>query len=178
MPWTSELQHQRSKPLDHAASVKLIYEAVLTECTMRKKQNRTKGHLLTYVISQSGFHLSVETFGLKTRAKFSCNLLKPKVNQDQSWFVSTCFPALRVSHMNKHFLLVEYFVSFLQLLMHHIRNCLPELKSRVNTMTSQYQHLLQSYGEPVEDKVLFVTKLRVSIKDAFWLVVLSSSCLL
>ena len=41
--------------------------------------------------------------------------------------------------------------------MHHIRNCLPELKSRVNTMTSQYQHLLQSYGEPVEDKVLFVT---------------------
>ena len=37
--------------------------------------------------------------------------------------------------------------------MHHIRNCLPELKSRVNTMTSQYQHLLQSYGEPVEDKV-------------------------
>lgn len=39
-----------------------------------------------------------------------------------------------------------------KLLMHHIRNCLPELKSRVNTMTSQYQHLLQSYGEPVEDK--------------------------
>lgn len=43
---------------------------------------------------------------------------------------------------------------FLQLLMHHIRNCLPELKSRVNAMTSQYQHLLQSYGEPVEDKVM------------------------
>ena len=43
---------------------------------------------------------------------------------------------------------------FFQLLMHHIRNCLPELKSRVNTMTSQYQHLLQSYGEPVEDKVM------------------------
>lgn len=39
-----------------------------------------------------------------------------------------------------------------KLLMHHIRNCLPELKSRVNTMTSQYQHLLQTYGEPVEDK--------------------------
>ena len=38
--------------------------------------------------------------------------------------------------------------------MHHIRNCLPELKSRVNAMTSQYQHLLQSYGEPVEDKVM------------------------
>ena len=41
---------------------------------------------------------------------------------------------------------------FLQLLMHHIRNCLPELKSRVNSMASQYQHLLQSYGEPVKEK--------------------------
>lgn len=59
------------------------------------------------------------------------------------------------------FLFVDNFLSFLQLLMHHIRNCLPELKSRVNTMTSQYQHLLQSYGEPVEDKVLFVMKLRL-----------------
>ncbi|KAK3750104.1 hypothetical protein QZH41_010839 [Actinostola sp. cb2023] len=39
------------------------------------------------------------------------------------------------------------------LLMHHIRNCLPELKSRVNSMISQYNHLLQSYGEPVQDKV-------------------------
>ncbi|EDO34895.1 predicted protein [Nematostella vectensis] len=39
-----------------------------------------------------------------------------------------------------------------KLLMHHIRNCLPELKSRVNSMTSQYHHLLQSYGEPVMDK--------------------------
>lgn len=39
-----------------------------------------------------------------------------------------------------------------KLLMHHIRNCLPELKSRVNMMVSQYQQLLASYGEPVVDK--------------------------
>ena len=37
--------------------------------------------------------------------------------------------------------------------MFHIRNCLPELKSRVNMMISQYQQLLLSYGEPVVDKV-------------------------
>ena len=59
---------------------------------------------------------------------------------------------------NAHLYLYDMLL-FLQLLMHHIRNCLPELKSRVNSMMSQYQHLLQSYGEPVEDKVhvLFVS---------------------
>jgi dynamin 1-like protein len=39
-----------------------------------------------------------------------------------------------------------------QLLMHHIRDCLPELKTRVNVLSSQFQALLNSYGEPVEDK--------------------------
>ena len=39
--------------------------------------------------------------------------------------------------------------------MHHIRNCLPELKARVNALTSQYHHLLQTYGEPVTDKVQY-----------------------
>ncbi|XP_065067345.1 dynamin-1-like protein [Rhopilema esculentum] len=39
-----------------------------------------------------------------------------------------------------------------RLLMHHIRKCLPELKSRVNVMVSQFQNMLNSYGEPVTDK--------------------------
>ncbi|XP_015111838.1 dynamin-1-like protein [Diachasma alloeum] len=39
-----------------------------------------------------------------------------------------------------------------RLLMHHIRDCLPELKTRVNVMVSQYQILLNSYGEDVSDK--------------------------
>ncbi|XP_077986935.1 dynamin-1-like protein isoform X2 [Glandiceps talaboti] len=38
-----------------------------------------------------------------------------------------------------------------RLLMHHIRDCLPQLKTRVNVMASQFQSLLQSFGEPVED---------------------------
>uniref|UniRef100_A0A8C9ZNF2 Dynamin-1-like protein n=1 Tax=Sander lucioperca TaxID=283035 RepID=A0A8C9ZNF2_SANLU len=38
------------------------------------------------------------------------------------------------------------------LLMHHIRDCLPDLKTRINVLASQYQSLLNSYGEPVEDK--------------------------
>ncbi|XP_069355207.1 dynamin-1-like protein isoform X10 [Maniola hyperantus] len=38
-----------------------------------------------------------------------------------------------------------------RLLMHHIRDCLPELKVRVNVMISQFQSLLNSYGEDVSD---------------------------
>jgi len=39
-----------------------------------------------------------------------------------------------------------------RLLMHHIRDCLPELKTRVNVMASQFQTLLNSYGQDVVDK--------------------------
>uniref|UniRef100_A0A3Q3JCY2 Dynamin-1-like protein n=1 Tax=Monopterus albus TaxID=43700 RepID=A0A3Q3JCY2_MONAL len=39
-----------------------------------------------------------------------------------------------------------------RLLMHHIRDCLPELKTRINVLATQYQSLLNSYGEAVEDK--------------------------
>ena len=36
--------------------------------------------------------------------------------------------------------------------MHHIRDCLPELKTRINVLSAQYQSLLNSYGEPVDDQ--------------------------
>uniref|UniRef100_A0AAQ4QNH9 Dynamin-1-like protein n=1 Tax=Gasterosteus aculeatus aculeatus TaxID=481459 RepID=A0AAQ4QNH9_GASAC len=39
-----------------------------------------------------------------------------------------------------------------RLLMHHIRDCLPNLKTRINVLAAQYQSLLSSYGEPVEDQ--------------------------
>lgn len=39
-----------------------------------------------------------------------------------------------------------------RLLMHHIRDCLPDLKARVNAMISQFQILINSYGEDVSDK--------------------------
>jgi len=54
-------------------------------------------------------------------------------------------------------LLLMYFrvvcLSVYQLLMHHIRDCLPELKTRVNVMAAQFQQLLNSFGDEVEDKV-------------------------
>lgn len=39
-----------------------------------------------------------------------------------------------------------------RLLMHHIRDCLPDLKTRVNILASQYQSIMNSYGEAVLDK--------------------------
>ena len=45
-----------------------------------------------------------------------------------------------------------YFLFFKRLLMHHIRDCLPELKTRVNVMAAQFQSLLNSYGDDVIDK--------------------------
>ncbi|KAL3852739.1 hypothetical protein ACJMK2_016356 [Sinanodonta woodiana] len=39
-----------------------------------------------------------------------------------------------------------------RLLMHHIRDCLPELKTRVNVLIAQFSSLLNSFGEPVDDK--------------------------
>lgn len=39
-----------------------------------------------------------------------------------------------------------------RLLMHHIRDCLPDLKTRVNVMATQFQSLLNSYGEDVTDR--------------------------
>lgn len=38
-----------------------------------------------------------------------------------------------------------------RLLMHHIRDCLPELKARVTVLSAQFQARLSSYGQPVED---------------------------
>ncbi|CAF4405019.1 unnamed protein product [Rotaria sp. Silwood2] len=39
-----------------------------------------------------------------------------------------------------------------RLLMYHIRDCLPSLKTRINQMVSHFQTLINSFGEPIEDK--------------------------
>ncbi|XP_026680641.1 dynamin-1-like protein [Diaphorina citri] len=63
-----------------------------------------------------------------------------------------------------------------RLLMHHIRDCLPDLKTRVNVMISQFQTLLNSYGEDVSDKsqtlLQIITKFASAycstVEDSFW----------
>ena len=46
-----------------------------------------------------------------------------------------------------------------KLLIHHIKECLPDLKTRINVMTSQFQMLLASYGEPIEDEGQFLLQI-------------------
>jgi len=36
--------------------------------------------------------------------------------------------------------------------MHHIRDCLPDLKSRVNVLKSQFQAIVNTYGKVVDNK--------------------------
>ncbi|KAJ7317210.1 hypothetical protein JRQ81_003372 [Phrynocephalus forsythii] len=51
-----------------------------------------------------------------------------------------------------------------RLLMHHIWDCLPERPTRVNVLTAHSQSVLQSYGQPTEDKK--ATMLQIIIKFA------------
>lgn len=46
-----------------------------------------------------------------------------------------------------------------KLLIHHIKECLPDLKTRINVMTAQFQMLLASYGEPIEDEGQFLLQI-------------------
>ncbi|KAL1415456.1 hypothetical protein MTO96_006805 [Rhipicephalus appendiculatus] len=67
--------------------------------------------------------------------------------RDEALFLQRKYPAMAARNGT------EYLAKTLnRLLMHHIRDCLPELKTRVNVMISQFQSLLSSYGEAVQDQ--------------------------
>ncbi|XP_028398163.1 dynamin-1-like protein [Dendronephthya gigantea] len=87
--------------------------------------------------------------GVVNRSQLDINNRKTiaEALEDEHHFFQQHYPALSAKNGTKFLAR-----SLNKLLMHHIRNCLPELKSRVNMMISQYQQLLASYGEPVVDK--------------------------
>ncbi|KAJ8964631.1 hypothetical protein NQ314_004740 [Rhamnusium bicolor] len=67
--------------------------------------------------------------------------------KDEATFLQSKYPTLAARNGT------PYLAKTLnRLLMHHIRDCLPDLKTRVNLMMSQYQSLLSSYGEDISDK--------------------------
>merc|ERR1712038_647404 len=67
--------------------------------------------------------------------------------KDEASFLSRKYPTLATRNGT------PYLARTLnRLLMHHIRDCLPELKTRVNVMASQFQTLLNSYGAEVVEK--------------------------
>ncbi|XP_056665717.1 dynamin-1-like protein isoform X2 [Monodelphis domestica] len=66
--------------------------------------------------------------------------------QDEQIFLQKKFPSL-ANRSGTRFLAK----TLNRLLMHHIRGCLPELKTHVNILTAQYQSVLESFGQPVQD---------------------------
>ncbi|KAF7257638.1 hypothetical protein EG68_04666, partial [Paragonimus skrjabini miyazakii] len=54
-----------------------------------------------------------------------------------------------------------------RLLMHHIRDCLPELKTRVNVMAAQFQNLLNTFGDEVEDKGQLLLQIITKFNSAY-----------
>ncbi|KAG9510330.1 Dynamin-1-like protein, partial [Fragariocoptes setiger] len=67
--------------------------------------------------------------------------------EDEAAFLQRKYPAI-ANRNGTHYLSK----TLSRLLMHHIRDCLPELKTRVNYMISQFQSQLSTYGEPIDDK--------------------------
>lgn len=87
--------------------------------------------------------------GIVNRSQLDINNKKPVADalKDEYGFLQKKYPSLANRNGTK------YLAKTLnRLLMHHIRDCLPELKTRINVLAAQYQSLLNSYGEPVEDK--------------------------
>ncbi|MEQ2272671.1 Dynamin-1-like protein [Xenotaenia resolanae] len=93
--------------------------------------------------------------GVVNRSQLDINQKKLVADsiRDEYAFLQKKYPSLANRNGTKYLArtLNRYKVK-VQLLMHHIRDCLPELKTRINVLAAQYQSLLNSYGEPVDDK--------------------------
>uniref|UniRef100_UPI00398E33AF dynamin-1-like protein isoform X2 n=1 Tax=Pristiophorus japonicus TaxID=55135 RepID=UPI00398E33AF len=86
--------------------------------------------------------------GVVNRSQHDINVNKSISDaiQDEQSFLQKKYPSLANRNGTKHLS-----KTLNRLLMHHIRDCLPELKTRVNVLTAQYQSMLNSYGHPIED---------------------------
>ncbi|XP_031714743.1 dynamin-1-like protein isoform X4 [Anarrhichthys ocellatus] len=87
--------------------------------------------------------------GVVNRSQLDINQKKLVADaaRDEYAFLQKKYPSLANRNGTKHLAR-----TLNRLLMHHIRDCLPELKTRINVLASQYQSLLNGYGEPVDDK--------------------------
>uniref|UniRef100_A0A8C7ZNG3 Interferon-induced GTP-binding protein Mx n=1 Tax=Oryzias sinensis TaxID=183150 RepID=A0A8C7ZNG3_9TELE len=86
--------------------------------------------------------------GVVNRSQHDINTQKSLEDsiKDEHVFLQRHYPSL-VSRAGSRYLAK----TLSKLLMHHIRDCLPELKTRVTVLIAQYQARLNSYGQPVED---------------------------
>ncbi|KAJ8400931.1 hypothetical protein AAFF_G00388880 [Aldrovandia affinis] len=86
--------------------------------------------------------------GVVNRSQHDINTRKSVADcaRDEQAFLQRHYPSL-ASRCGSRYLAR----TLSRLLMHHIRDCLPELKTRVTVLSAQYQARLSSYGQPVED---------------------------
>ncbi|XP_051524643.1 dynamin-1-like protein isoform X2 [Myxocyprinus asiaticus] len=86
--------------------------------------------------------------GVVNRSQHDLNTQKSLVDscKDEQAFLQRHYPSLASRCGSRYLARI-----LSRLLMHHIRDCLPELKTRVTVLTAQYQTRLNSYGQPVED---------------------------
>uniref|UniRef100_A0A9J8DMP4 Dynamin-1-like protein n=2 Tax=Cyprinus carpio TaxID=7962 RepID=A0A9J8DMP4_CYPCA len=87
--------------------------------------------------------------GVVNRSQHDLNTQKSLADscKDEQVFLQRHYPSL-ASRCGSRYLAR----TLSRLLMHHIRDCLPELKTRVTVLTAQYQSRLNSCGQPVEDQ--------------------------
>ncbi|KAL1130182.1 hypothetical protein AAG570_013120 [Ranatra chinensis] len=81
---------------------------------------------------------------------------------DEAAFLQKRYPTLAIRNGT------SYLAKTLnRLLMHHIRDCLPDLKTRVNVMMSQFQSLLNSYGDDITDKSQMLLQIITKFASAY-----------
>ncbi|XP_077418291.1 dynamin-1-like protein isoform X1 [Vanacampus margaritifer] len=86
--------------------------------------------------------------GVVNRSQHDINTQKSLADcmKDEQAFLQRHYPSL-ASRAGSRYLAK----TLSRLLMHHIRDCLPDLKTRVTVLSAQYQSRLNSYGQSVED---------------------------
>jgi dynamin 1-like protein len=94
--------------------------------------------------------------GVVNRSQLDINEQKPieEALKAEQKFLQKKYPSLASRNGT------AYLASTLnRLLMNHIRDCLPELKTRINVLTAQFSSLLASAGTPVKDKSAYLLQI-------------------
>ncbi|KAL3320862.1 Dynamin-1-like protein [Cichlidogyrus casuarinus] len=85
----------------------------------------------------------------RSQADINCGKSIEAALNDEASFLQRRYPSLASRNGT------PYLAKTLnRLLMHHIRDCLPDLKTRVNVMAAQFQTLLNTFGEEVQEKII------------------------
>lgn len=124
-------------------------EGKRTLCVLTKLDIMYRGQHALNVLQGKVIRIQLGIIGVVNRSQQDIENKKPieKAIEDESKFFQQHYPTIAKKHGQ------PYLAKKLsKLLMRHIRDCLPDLKDRVNSLISQYQAQLNSYGDPITDK--------------------------